>query len=97
MWGRGATDLPTLSMNQWILEVRLFHLFVAPAGADLESAKDLHTTEASPILKPSYQAFTCPLCPGRTASGHSGEPEPWTFSHHMSSSRQLTSLSCDDP
>lgn len=47
MCGREATDLPTLSMNQWILEIRLFHLFVAPAGADLESAKDLHTTEAS--------------------------------------------------
>jgi hypothetical protein len=49
-WG-GCTDLPTLSMNQWILEIRLFHPFVAPAGADLESAKDLHTTETSPILK----------------------------------------------
>lgn len=52
MWRRGDTDLPTLSMNQWVLEIRLFHPFVAPAGADLESAKDLHTTEASPILKP---------------------------------------------
>lgn len=87
----GDTDLSTLSMNQWVFQISLFHLFVAPAGADLGSAKDLHILVVSPTLKPSDQAFTCPPCPGRTATGHTGEPEPWPFSH------QLTSLSCDDP
>lgn len=51
-WAEG-TDLPTLSVNQWILEVRLFYLFVAPAGGDLELAKGPHPTAASPILNPA--------------------------------------------
>lgn len=96
--GWGVTDLPTLSMNQWVLEIGLFHLFVAPAGADLESAKSPHPTAASQILKPSYHTFTCLPCPSRAASGHTGEPgHPGLFPHHIPLSHQLTSHSCDDP
>lgn len=85
------TDLPTLSMDQWVLEIRLLHALVAPT----RSRPSINPDSASHFITPT-QGQPCPGGRGLLQATQLGL-DPRALPMVSPNPTSLTSRSCGDP